>query len=407
MKLIDCLLVSLRALRTNRLRSFLTTLGIVVGVAALIVMVGVGSGARSRVESVIQSLGPAVSYILPAAANVGGVRSTGAASRLSERDVAAIRAEVVNAHVVAPWVQGPVRLVFGNLNWTSRAHGVTNELFSARDWTLSEGRFFEEPELRSGKAAILGATVARELFGGNDPLGQIVRINRVPFEIVGVLQARGQTVFGTDQDDAVFVPLNTARQRLFGRFQSRPDMVDSIAVKAVSTDALASMEESLKALMRRRQLPIGAGDAYQVRNSAQMLEAQASSSRAMAYLLAAVACVSLIVGGIGIMNVMLVSVMERTREIGLLMAFGARRRDILAQFLVESVTLSLVGGAIGVSLGLLGSALVAQIADWPVVIEPAAVALAFGFAAAVGILFGFYPARKASRLDPIEALRYE
>jgi putative ABC transport system permease protein len=407
MKLIDCLLVSLRALRTNRLRSFLTTLGIVVGVAALIVMVGVGSGARSRVESVIQSLGPAVSYILPAAANVGGVRSTGAASRLSERDVAAIRAEVVNAHVVAPWVQGPVRLVFGNLNWTSRAHGVTNELFSARDWTLSEGRFFEEPELRSGKAAILGATVARELFGGNDPLGQIVRINRVPFEIVGVLQARGQTVFGTDQDDAVFVPLNTARQRLFGRFQSRPDMVDSIAVKAVSTDALASMEESLKALMRRRQLPIGAGDAYQVRNSAQMLEAQASSSRAMAYLLAAVACVSLIVGGIGIMNVMLVSVMERTREIGLLMAFGARRRDILAQFLVESVTLSLVGGAIGVSLGLVGSALVAQIADWPVVIEPGAVALAFGFAAAIGILFGFYPARKASRLDPIEALRYE
>ncbi len=407
MKLIDCLLVSLRALRTNRLRSFLTTLGIVVGVAALIVMVGVGSGARSRVESVIQSLGPAVSYILPAAANVGGVRSTGAASRLSERDVAAIRAEVVNAHVVAPWVQGPVRLVFGNLNWTSRAHGVTNELFSARDWTLSEGRFFEEPELRSGKAAILGATVARELFGGNDPLGQIVRINRVPFEIVGVLQARGQTVFGTDQDDAVFVPLNTARQRLFGRFQSRPDMVDSIAVKAVSTDALASMEESLKALMRRRQLPIGAGDAYQIRNSAQMLEAQASSSRAMAYLLAAVACVSLIVGGIGIMNVMLVSVMERTREIGLLMAFGARRREILAQFLVESVTLSLVGGAIGVSLGLVGSALVAQIADWPVVIEPAAVALAFGFAAAVGILFGFYPARKASRLDPIEALRYE
>ena len=195
MTLIDCLLVSLRALRTNRLRSFLTTLGIVVGVAALIVMVGVGSGARSRVESVIQSLGPAVSYILPAAANVGGVRSTGAASRLSERDVAAIRAEVVNADVVAPWVQGPVRLVFGNLNWTSRAHGVTNDLFSARDWTLSEGRFFEEPELRSGKAAILGATVARELFDGNDPLGQIVRINRVPFEIVGVESAiKGSTM---------------------------------------------------------------------------------------------------------------------------------------------------------------------------------------------------------------------
>jgi len=407
MRLSDCLRASFAALTGNALRSVLTTLGIVIGVAAVIVMVAIGSGARSRVEGVIQSLGSNIILVLPGSSNVGGVRSLGAANRLNERDAAALRADVPEAAVVAPYVRGQVQLIFGNLNWNSQAQGVTNDFFAARDWTLADGRLFEEAEMRGGKTVILGATVAREIFGEGDPLGQVVRVNRVPFTVVGVMQPKGQTMFGTDQDDVVFVPLNTARQRLFGRFESRPDMVDGITVKAHSAEALPRLEQSLNTVMARRHPPTDAGEGYQIRNLSQMLEAQAASSRIMALLLAAVASISLVVGGIGIMNIMLVSVTERTREIGLRMAVGARRRDILAQFLVESVALSLVGGVIGASLGLAGSLVIARAFEWQVLIEPAAVALSFGFAAAVGVFFGYYPALKASRLDPIEALRYE
>jgi putative ABC transport system permease protein len=402
---LDSLRAAIASLGANPLRSVLTTLGIIIGVAAVIVMVAIGSGARSRVDGVIQSLGSNLIQVLPGARSFSGVRA--ASNLITERDVPAIRAGAPDAVLIAPFVRGTAQIIAGNQNWPTTAFGVTDEFFTAREWTIGEGRLFEPTETRGAKVVVLGATVAREMFPDGAPMGAVVRVNRVPFTVVGVLAEKGQTPFGADQDDAVFVPLDTARQRLFGRFASRPDMVDGITVKGRSAETLGKLEADLHEILSERHPPTDAGEGYNIRNLGQLLEAQASTSRVLALLLAAVASISLVVGGIGIMNIMLVSVTERTREIGLRMAVGARRRDILSQFLVEAVVLAFAGGLIGAALGIGASVAIARAAEWPVLVEPSAVAIACGFAAAVGVFFGYYPARKASRLDPIEALRYE
>jgi putative ABC transport system permease protein len=281
MRLGDCFRTAVLALAANALRSVLTTLGIIIGVAAVIVMVAIGAGARSRVEGVIESLGSNVVLVLPGAQNLGGVRASGVSNRLDERDAAAIRDEIPEARLVAPYVRGQAQIIFGNLNWNTTAQGVTNDLFPARDWALAQGRPFAEAEMHGGKSAILGATVARELFGDGSPLGEVLRINRVPFTVVGVMRAKGQTLFGQDQDDVVFVPLDSARQRLFGRFESRPDLVDGITVKAVSAEALPGLGQSLRVVMGRRHPATESGEGYDIRNLGQMLEAQAASSRVL------------------------------------------------------------------------------------------------------------------------------
>jgi putative ABC transport system permease protein len=300
-------------------------------------------------------------------------------------------------------------VVFGNLNWSTQIYGVTPEYLEVRDWVISSGRPFTPVEVKAaGKVVLLGETVAQNLFSGGNPIGQIIRIKRVPFDVIGVLKAKGQTAMGQDQDDVIFIPISTAKKRVLGgRFLSG-DLVGSIFVKARDASLVATTEEQVRQLLRQRhRIRSGQEDDFFIRNLAQFLETRAESSRAMALLLAAVASVSLIVGGIGIMNIMLVSVTERTREIGLRMAIGARSGDILAQFLIEAVTLSLIGGIIGILMGVGGSLAIAALGGWPTIIEINSVILAFGFSAAVGVFFGFYPARKAAHLDPIEALRYE
>jgi putative ABC transport system permease protein len=310
---------------------------------------------------------------------------------------------------VAPAVAGGVQVVAGNLNWSSRVTGVDNRLFVARDWELEEGRLFTElEERRGGKVVILGRTVADQLFGDTNPIGATIRVQRVPFEVIGVMRPKGQTMFGQDQDDTLFVPLDTARQRVLGRFRSRPDQIDNITIKAASSDLLDKTEADVRRVLDRRfGTSLENPEPYNLRNMTQIVEAQTSAARTLSRLLGLVASIALVVGGIGIMNIMLVSVTERTREVGLRMAVGARRRDIRRQFLIEAMVLALVGGNIGIMIGVGTSLFVASLTGWPLVIAPEVIAVAFAFSAGVGVFFGWYPATKAARLDPIEALRYE
>ncbi|MEZ5657048.1 MAG: ABC transporter permease [Burkholderiaceae bacterium] len=397
-------------MRANLLRTILTTLGIIIGVAAVIAMVAVGAGAEKRVNELIQSLGANILIVLNGASTAGGVRG-GAGSQLSLTigDAVALQAESEAIEIAAASQRGTGQVVFGNTNWFTTIYGADNDYLQARDWVLDKGRLFLPAEQRSAaKVILVGQTVIDKLFGGSDPVGQTVRVNRVPFTVVGTLLAKGQTPFGSDQDDTIFMPLDTAKKRVLGGRQVRGDYVGSITVKAASAaDVDAAQRDLTEILRQRHRIRPGQPDDFTVRNIAQILEARAESSRTMGFLLAAVAGVSLLVGGIGIMNIMLVSVTERTREIGLRMAIGARGRDILMQFVIEAVTLSLLGGAIGIALGVGGSSLVARLANWPMIIEPAAILLAVGSSVLIGVFFGFYPARKASRLDPIEALRHE
>lgn len=410
MDYLDALNSALRALRLNVLRSVLTTLGIIIGVAAVIIMVSVGAGAEARVDDLISSLGSNLLMVLPGSGTAGGVRlGAGSIPTITEDDAEAIQSELGIVEAAAPSVRGTAQVVFGNLNWSTLVYGVTPEYLKVREWEITTGRVFTDQEVKgAAKVALLGQTVVENLFPGGSPIGQVIRITRVPFEVVGLLKSKGQTLMGRDQDDAIFIPISTAKKRVLGGRYLGGKAVAAIFVKVREAGLVPEAERQVKQLLRQRhRLRPDQDDDFFIRNLSEFLEARAQSSRAMALLLAAVASVSLIVGGIGIMNIMLVSVTERTREIGLRLAIGARGRDILTQFLIEAVTLSLIGGLIGIALGVGGSMAMSVFGQWPMIVEINSVILAFGFAAAVGVFFGFYPARKAAHLDPIEALRYE
>ncbi|WP_342129018.1 ABC transporter permease [Hydrogenophaga sp. OTU3427] len=399
-----------RALRANLLRSLLTMLGIIIGVAAVITMIAVGQGATERVQEYMKVLGSNIMLVLPGGANAGGVRQGAqTAQGLTEEDAKAIALEVPEVQVAAPNSRATVQAVYGNSNWSTPVFGATNDYLEARDWPLESGRMFETAELQgAAKVALIGKTVARELFGEQDPIDQVVRLRSVPVTIVGVLSAKGQNSWGSDQDDIMLVPMSTFRNRLQGDTSGRVKRVSTISVKVRDGADMKVAEESITELLRQRfRVQPGADEPFRIRNLTEMLQTQEASSRTMTLLLSAVAGVSLIVGGIGIMNIMLVSVMERTREIGLRMAVGARGRDILAQFLIEAVTLSLIGGAVGVLLGAVATWAVGEFAGWKVSMTLDSIVLAAGFAAGVGVFFGFYPAHKASRMMPIDALRRE
>jgi len=410
MKSLDGLLDALRSLRSNKMRSVLTTLGIIIGVGAVIVMVSVGNGAKEQINAMIDRLGANLMIVRPGSSFGRGVSGgSGSLPTLTEDDAMAIQNEISTVNLAAPMVRGNAQLICGNLNWSSGVSGITNSYLTVREWSLAEGRLFEPEEIKaSSKVAILGETVAKNLFPDQDPIGQSLRINRVPFTVIGVLQPKGQTGFGGDQDDTVMLPISTARKRVLGGRQLAGNLVDSIFIQANSAETVMETEESVISLLRERhRIGPGQDDDFRVRNMAEFMNARADSSKAMGLLLMAVASISLIVGGIGIMNIMLVSVTERTREIGLRMAVGATSNEIKSQFLIESIVLSLIGGIIGIVIGIGGSFAMSAYSQWKAVIDPKAVLLAFSFSAAVGVFFGFYPARKASLLDPIDALRHE
>jgi putative ABC transport system permease protein len=410
MNFVSLLRIALRALAVNKLRSALTMLGIVIGVGAVIVMIAVGAGAQARVEEQIRALGSNLLLVMPGSTTAGGVRmGFGSGSTLTEDDVVAINREIPEA-LAAPALRGTAQVIWGNSNWSTQVFGVTPEYLDVRQWPLASGRIFEAGEMAgAAKVALIGATVAKQLFGSADPIDQSIRIKRVPFTVIGVLDVKGQSLMGTDQDDLVLVPIKTARSRVLGTASAaRNRTVGTIWVKAADGLDTRVVEEQVRSLLRQRhRIQAGADDDFSLRNLQEVMAAQEASSRVLALLLAAVASVSLLVGGIGIMNIMLVSVTERTREIGLRMAVGARTRDILGQFLVEAVTLSLIGGLVGVALGVGTSVLIAELAGWRIVLSAQAIGLAVAFAFVIGVFFGFYPARKAARLNPVEALRFE
>ncbi len=385
-------------------------LGVIIGVAAVVTMVAIGTGAQARVAEQIQSLGSNLIIVLSGSVTSGGVH-LGAGSQLtiSEDDARAIQAEVTSVQVAAPAVRGSAQVIFGNANWSTVLQGVTPEYFEAREWSVVSGKAVTQEDVdAASKVVLVGQTVAQNLFGSTDPVGQVVRIKKVPFTVIGVLDRKGQTAQGQDQDDTLLVPLSTAQKRVLGVSQANPRAVGAILVKVREANLTKEAEQETRTLLRQRHhLQAGQEDDFTVRNLSEILESQEAASRVLTWLLATIASISLVVGGIGIMNIMLVSVTERTREIGLRMAVGARRRDILSQFLVEALIVSLAGGVIGIAVGIVASHAVSYVAEWPALIRLTAILPAFLFAGAVGIFFGFYPARKASHLKPMEALRYE
>lgn len=402
--------IALRALRVNKLRSGLTMLGVIIGVAAVIAMVAVGSGAEQRISEQIRSIGSNLIIVLSGSTTSGGIRlGHGTLLTLTEDDARAVALEVPSVLTVAPSIRGMAQVVHGNLNWSTVIYGATPEFQEAREWAVVSGRFFHQEDVDGAtKVALLGQTVVRNLFGEANPVGQVVRIKKVPFTVIGILGEKGQSTWGQDQDDVVIIPISTAKKRVLGVSQANARAVGAISVKVRSPEAMPETEAAIRDLLRQRhRIQPYQDDDFTIRNLSEVLAAREASTRVMSLLLAAIASVSLLVGGIGIMNIMLVSVTERTREIGIRMAVGARGRDILAQFLIEAVTLALIGGFLGIALGIGGSLLISTIAGWSTLITWGAVLLAFGFSGAVGVFFGYYPARKAALLDPIEALRYE
>ena len=402
--------IALRALKVNRLRSALTMLGIIIGVGAVIAMVGVGAGATKRIQQQIQSIGSNLIIVLPGSISANGVRlGSGAVATLTQDDAKAIATECPSVAVTAPTVRGGVQVVYGSNNWATTAQGVTPDYMTLRDYSMMSGQFFAVQDVdAAAKSAVLGETVAQNLFGDSDPTGQVVIIKNVPFTVAGVLTPKGQSPTGQDQDDVVLLPISTATQKVLGVNKANAKAVGAIMVQATSPQAIDQAVQDVGALLRERHriLP-GLDDDFTIRNLKEVFEAQETSAQVMSILLGAIASVSLIVGGIGIMNIMLVSVTERTREIGLRQAVGAKTRDILLQFLVEAVTLSVLGGIIGIAAGLTASALISHFAQWSTEVSPLSILMAFLFSGFVGVFFGYYPARKASFLNPIEALRYE
>lgn len=400
--------VSFRAIVSNKMRSGLAMLGIVIGVGAVIAMLALGAGATMQIKNVMSSMGSNLLVIRPGTVTSGGIRiGAGSVPSLTLDDAKAIKAECPSVEEVLAQFNGSAQIVYGNQNWSTQVAGVTVGVFVVNDWKLTSGRPFTDQDMRSAtKVAILGSTVARELFGYSDPVGEIIRIKKIPFQVIGVLESKGESSWGRDQDDIVMVPVTTAQKRLFG--MPRPNMVSSITVKVKSEDLMAVAQEEVTLLLRQRhKITSFQDDDFTVRNMAQAMEAAQQSTKVMSLLLGSIASVSLLVGGIGIMNVMLVSVTERTREIGIRMAVGATSKDIMLQFLVESGMLSMTGGFAGVLFGTILSRILSGAFEWQTVVLPGSIALAFGFSALVGIVFGLYPAYKASLLNPIEALRYE
>jgi putative ABC transport system permease protein len=400
--------ISLRALRVNKMRSALTMLGIVIGVGAVITMLAVGTGARERISAQIASMGSNLLIILPGSSTSGGIRmGSGTQSTLTRDDAEAIARECPAVADVAPVHNGVAQVVYGNQNWSTGVHGTTPSVINVRDWTIASGRNFTDQDVRNAtKVCLLGQTVVDNLFGNMDPVGQIVRIKKVPFTVVGVLGRKGQSPTGQDQDDTVAIPISTAQKKIFGA--PFPGMVRMIVLKGKSAEDMPAAEEQITALLRQRHRISARQDAdFTVRNLTQMMQVAEQSTRVMALLLGAIASVSLLVGGIGIMNIMLVSVTERTREIGIRMAVGAKTWDIRLQFIIEALTLSLIGGVAGIIFGITGSKILSMMAGWATIVSVPSVLLAFGFSGLIGIFFGFYPAYKASLLNPIDALRYE
>jgi putative ABC transport system permease protein len=397
--------IALRALARNKLRSFLTMLGIIIGVGAVIAMVAIGEGAKATIRSQIASLGTNVLIILPGTTTQGGVRvGFGSVNTLTDGDAKAIREEIRSISFVSPVLRRGEQVVAGNLNWGTFVQGVAPEFQQIREWQVAEGRFLHDGDVENdAKVAVLGETVVRNLFGNDDPLESVIRIRNIPFRVVGVLAAKGQSSQGADQDDIVMIPYTSMQKRLM-----RITNVQTIIASAVTADRVQEAQEEITLLLRQRhRIQPDREDDFFIRNLSDIAEAASSSARVMAILLGAVASISLLVGGIGIMNIMLVSVTERTREIGIRMAVGARSRDIMLQFLVEAVVMAATGGCIGILLGIGSSEVLKFWAQWPTLVSPTIVAIAFLFSGAVGVFFGFYPAQKAANLDPIDALRYE
>jgi putative ABC transport system permease protein len=397
--------IAFRALRRNKMRSVLTALGIIIGVGAVIAMVSIGNGAKAQVEQQIASLGENVILIFSGSVTSSGIRTGwGSAGTLKIEDAEAIRREVPGVIAVSEEVISTRQVSSGNQNWFTRIYGESPEYFDIRQWPLNEGAIFTPQDVRSAnKVCVFGRTTASQVFGSDNPIGQVLRIQGVPFLVTGVLTPKGLSPQGTDQDDIVIMPYTSAMKRVIGGTTLR-----GINVQVGSPDDLGPAQQQITELLRQRHnIRPGREDDFTVRNQQEIAETATSTSRVMALLLGAIASVSLLVGGIGIMNIMLVSVTERTREIGVRLAVGAHGRDILTQFLIEAVTLSSIGGVIGIIVGLGASQVLSAVANWPTLISVTSIIVAFFFSAAVGIFFGFYPARQASRLDPIEALRYE
>lgn len=400
--------ISFRALKVNKMRSALTMLGIIIGVGAVIAMLAVGTGASKRIAEQISSMGSNLLIILPGATTSGGVRmGSGTQPTLTMGDADAMQKECPAVSDVAPILSGIAQVVFGHQNWSTGVVGTTPSMLTVRDWPVAAGRSFSDQDVKSAtKVCLLGQTVVDNLFGDMSPVGQVIRIKKVPFTVIGVLSMKGQSAQGQDQDDTIYVPVTTAQKKLFGT--TFPGMVRIIMVKAKSTQDLPAAEKQINDLLKQRHRigPKQEND-FTVRNLTQIMQTAEQSTKVMALLLGAIASVSLIVGGIGIMNIMLVTVTERTREIGIRMAIGAKTWDIRLQFIIEALTLSLIGGVAGIIVGISGSKILSMLAGWSTIVSPFSILIAFGFSGLVGIFFGFYPAYKASLLDPIEALRYE
>jgi putative ABC transport system permease protein len=403
--------IGLRALRINKTRSILTMLGIIIGIAAVVCMVSVGSGAQTEVSEKIRTLGANLLLVVPGAQNSAGVRhESGTQHTLTEDDATAIRHGLGEVEVAAPVLSRSMQVIAGNRNWATMVAGTTADYLVAREWRVLDGRSFAASEIEgAGKIAIIGSVLADELFDSRPSLGQILRIGNVPFTIIGELEKKGQGAAGRSQDDVVFVPLSTAQSRVLGAVQGGVrGALNFVLIKVSDAQAIPQAKSEITALLRERHhLRRDAPDDFTIENPADVLTAREGTLRTFAYLLTSVASVSLIVGGISIMNIMLVQVSERTREIGLRMAVGARRCDIRRQFLAEAVALAMAGGILGTAAGCVAAAVVAWNAGWPVLISPEAIVLAWGFAGVVGVSFGLYPAHRASRLDPILALRFE
>ena len=409
-KILPAMKIAFGALRINKLRSALTMLGIIIGVGAVIAMVAVGSGATERIQEQIASIGSNVIIVMPGSITASGVRlGSGNMTTLTQDDAKAIARDCPAVQAVAPTSRGGAQVVYGNNNWATSIQGTTPEYLSIRDIGIQSGSAFTQQDVDSAaKVALLGQTVVNNLFNGSDPVGQVIRIKQVPFTVVGTLVPKGQSPTGQDQDDLILMPITSAQKKVLGVNQARANSVGTLIVQSAGPAQMQPAQDQMRSVLRQRHhLQATQDDDFTIRNLEEVFQAQETSSRVMSILLAAIASVSLIVGGIGIMNIMLVSVTERTREIGLRQAVGAKTKDILTQFLVEAVTLSILGGIVGIVLGVLASKLISYFADWSTLISPGSILLAFVFSGLVGVFFGFYPARKAAYLDPIDALRYE